>query len=159
MILVSACLFGVNCRYDGENSLSEQLREFLKNHDFVLACPEELGGKPTPREPNEIINATGKDVLEGKARIKSKKGEDSTEEFLKGAYKALEIAKKNKCEFAILKSKSPSCGYGRIYNGEFNGDKVKGNGVTAELLSQNGIKVFTEENLEEFFKEYEMHKS
>lgn len=154
MILVSACLYGVNCKYNGENNYVKELNEILKDEEVILVCPEEMGEMNTPRDPSEIVKGTGKDVLKGKAKVISKSGYDCTEHFLKGAYKTLEIAKNNNCKWAILKSKSPSCGYGKVYNGCFDGNKINGNGVTAELLIQNGIKVFTEKDLNKFLKEY-----
>ncbi|WP_142412995.1 DUF523 domain-containing protein [Hathewaya massiliensis] len=154
MILVSACLYGVNCKYNGENNYLKELKEILKEEEVVLVCPEEIGGMSTPREPSEIVRGTGEDVLKGRAKVISKSGKDCSENFLKGAHKTLEIAKNNNCKLAILKAKSPSCGYGEIYDGNFNGNKILGNGVTAELLIKNGIKVFTEKNIKEFLKEY-----
>lgn len=152
MILISACLCGVNCKYNGENNLDIRIKKLLEIGKAILVCPEQLGGNCTPRPPHEIINGTGSDVLKQNAKIMTKEGIDSTEKFLKGAYETLKIAKEAKCNIAILKAKSPSCGCGKIYNGKFNGEKIKGNGVTAELLLQNGIKIYTEENFHEFLK-------
>ncbi|EGT3615201.1 DUF523 domain-containing protein [Clostridium perfringens] len=144
MILVSGCLCGVNCKYDGGNNLNENILKLLKEGKVVMVCPEQLGGMKTPRIPSEIVGGTGKDVLDGKAKVFGKDGSDVTEEFVKGAYETLNIAKNINAEYVILKAKSPSCGLGVIYSGKFNGEKKLGNGVTCELLLQNGFKVKTE---------------
>lgn len=136
-ILVSACLLGVNCKYDGKNNLREEVKDLMASHTLVPFCSEVYGGMPTPRIPSErrgdkVINAEGQDV---------------TEYFNKGAEEALRLAKDFDCKYAILKAKSPSCGCGRIYDGSFTGTLTDGDGVTAELLKQNGITVFTENEL------------
>lgn len=144
MIIVSACLCGDNCKYNGKNNENKKVKEFLSGKEFVKICPEQLGGLSTPRNPAEIITCS-KDVLNKDWKIISNKGKDVTNEFLNGAYKSLEIAKNNKVEKAILKAKSPSCGYGLVYNGTFNGVLIEGNGVTTQLFLDNGIDVITEE--------------
>ncbi len=146
MIIVSACLCGVNCKYNGGNNLNEKVLQLLKQGKAIPVCPEQLGGQSTPRAAHEIYKATGADVLDGKARIIGPSGDDATAEFLSGAYETLKIAKECGSKIAILKSRSPSCGYGKIYDGTFSGNKIDGNGVTAELLKRNGIKVYTEED-------------
>ena len=145
-ILISACLCGINCKYNGGNNLNENIKKLYDEGKAILVCPEVLGGLKTPRIPREIINGNGKKVLEGKAKVVSKEGEDTTKAFLKGAMETLKIAKENNIKIAILKAKSPSCGKGFIYSGDFNGKLVEGNGVTTELLIQNGIKVLNEKN-------------
>lgn len=148
MILVSACLCGINCKYNGGNNLSEEVLKLLKEGKALPVCPEQLGGQSTPRLPHEIIGGTGADVLDGRARVKGTSEEDDvTEEFLKGAEETLKIAKDINAEYAILKARSPSCGKGMIYDGTFTGSKREGNGVAAELLLRNGIKVLTEEEI------------
>jgi uncharacterized protein YbbK (DUF523 family) len=144
MILISACLCGINTRYDGHSNLNEEALRLLKEGKAVLVCPEQLGGLSTPREPHEIVGGTGADVLDGKARVISINGIDSTEQFIKGAEETLKIAKEAGITKAFLKAKSPSCGCGEIYDGSFSRRKVMGNGVTAELLRRNGIEVYTE---------------
>lgn len=142
MYIISACLAGVSCRYDGKDNLIEDIAKLVKSGRAILVCPEQLGGLPTPREPSEIVK--GK---EGENKVLNKIGEDLTEYFEKGAWETLNIAKMVNSHIAILKSRSPSCGFGQIYDGSFSGKKKNGNGLTADLLSRNGIKVYTEENL------------
>lgn len=144
MILISACLCGINTRYDGKNNLNDEAARLLKEGKAVLVCPEQLGGMSTPREPHEICGGTGADVLDGKAKVISISGLNSTEQFIRGAEETLKIAKKVGAEEAYLKAKSPSCGFEKIYDGSFSGTKAAGNGVTAELLLRNGIKVYNE---------------
>lgn len=146
MIIVSACLCGINCRYDGKNTLNDDICRLFKEGKVMPVCPEQLGGLETPRDPHEILQGTGRNVLDGNGKVVSVKGKDSTENFIKGAHEALKIAKSCNAKIAILKAKSPSCGCGTIYDGSFSGSKKEGNGVTAELLIKNGIKVYTEEN-------------
>lgn len=143
MILVSACLLGENCKYNGGNNKSDLVIEYLKGKKFIKICPEELGGLKTPRNPSEILGSANL-VLKGKSFIINNKGENVTTEFVNGAYKCLEIAKQNNCSMAILKSNSPSCGKGVIYDGTFNNIKIKGNGITTQLLLDNKIEVLTE---------------
>jgi len=133
-ILVSACLLGVNCRYDGTGVLSKGLNEAFSKHHFIPICPEQLGGLMTPRTPAERVGD----------KIMTKLGEDVTKDYIRGAKEVLKLAQLYDCKLAILKERSPSCGYGKIYDGTFTGTTVEGNGVTAELLSKNGIKVIGE---------------
>ena len=138
MILVSACLLGINCQYNGESDLTEKLLEFLKSKgEFIAVCPEVLGGLPTPRDGAEIIGD----------KVKTAKGKDVTKEFLSGAEKVLKFAKENNVDLAILKAKSPSCGLGLIYDGTFSRKLIEGDGITAALLRKNGIKVMTEKDI------------
>lgn len=131
-ILISACLTGVNCRFDGASSLNTTLLEKLKEYDLIPVCPEELGGMPTPRPKAQIKESNG--LLE----IINEDGKDVTKLFLKGAEETLKIAIDNKVSKAVLKEKSPSCGVGFIKQGE---DTVKGSGITTRLLIENGIDV------------------
>lgn len=149
MIIVSACLCGINTRYDGKSNLNEKVMKLLKEGKAVLVCPEQLGGLSTPRPPHEIVHGTGAQVLDGDAKVISIEGSDGTLEFIKGAEETLKIAKEVNANIAILKAKSPSCGKGKIYDGSFSGKKIDGNGVTAELLIRNGITVYSEEELDE----------
>lgn len=148
MIIVSACLCGINTRYDGKNNLDEKVAKLLKEGKAVLVCPEQLGGFSTPRLPHEIKGGAGANVLDGSAKVISVNGEDGTLDFINGAEETLKIAKQVEAKTAILKAKSPSCGCGKIYDGSFTKTIIDGNGVTAELLIRNKIKVYTEENIE-----------
>jgi len=142
--LVSACLIGIDCRYDGKNNTNQRLIRLFRKGKLIPVCPEQLGGLPTPRDGAQIINGTGKDVLEGRARVVDKKGHDVTENFIKGAMETLKIAKYLGVKEAILKARSPSCGSGKIHKG-FSDVLIDGDGVTATLLKMNGIRIFTEE--------------
>ncbi len=142
MYLVSACLAGINCRYDGKNSESKVICELVKCGKAIAICPEQLAGLPTPRTGCEIIIDRS-----GNKKIISKEGENLTEKFADGAKKALAIAKVIGIKKAILKSKSPSCGCEFIYDGTFSGKLIKGIGLTAELLIENGIEVYTENDV------------
>ena len=132
---VSRCLAGFNCRYDGGNNLVPEIKQLFDSGLAVTACPEQLGGLPTPRIPSERVGS----------RVVNREGTDVTAEFKAGAEAALRIALENGCRTAILKSRSPSCGKGCIYNGQFTGELVPGNGVTTDLLLHHGIEVLTEE--------------
>ncbi len=141
-IMVSACLLGDNVKYDGNNNYNQELINFLKDHEIIKVCPELLGGLPTPRKPSEILHDKVIDI----------DGSDVTKEFTEGALKTLEIAKENDIKVAILKRNSPSCGFNAIYDGTFTHTITNGNGITADLLSKNGIKVLNEDNYREYFK-------
>ena len=134
-ILVSGCLAGFNCRYDGGNNLVPEIKQLFDSGLAVTACPEQFGGLPTPRIPSERMGS----------KVMSREGADVTAEFKAGAEAALRIALENGCRSAIVKSRRPSCGNGCIYNGQFTGELVPGNGVTADLLLHHGIEVLTEE--------------
>jgi uncharacterized protein YbbK (DUF523 family) len=136
-ILISACLAGVNCKYDGNNNLHPKIMELVKTGQAILVCPEQLGGLPTPRLPAEII---GNYVF-------NNIGEDVSNQFFKGAREALRLAKLYRINRAILKERSPSCGVLMVYDGNFSGKIIPGNGITSRLLKENGIKVISEENL------------
>lgn len=141
MILISACLCGVNCKYNGENNINKEILELFSEGKAIPVCPEQLGGLPTPRPAMEIKGGTGADVLDGTARVIAADGTDATGNFIKGAFETLGIAQKANIKEAFLKAKSPSCGAGGIYDGSFSEKIIAGNGVTAELLIRNGIKV------------------
>ena len=135
MFLISACLVGINCKYNGKNNYNEKAFELVKSGKAIPICPEQLGGLMTPRIPAEIK------IIDGKRRVINKNGEDVTEQFEKGANEVLELCKKLNIEKVILQPRSPSCGVGKIYSGDFNGTLVDGNGITAQLLIDNGIDV------------------
>lgn len=138
-ILVSACLAGENCRYDGKNCLNKDIKKLVKAGKAIPVCPEVMGGLTTPRIPSEIIGSDG--IL----RVINRQGKDVTEFFQRGAKKTLEIAIENRVTCAIMKSSSPSCGNGEIYDGTFRGKLTKGYGVTAIELKKAGITVITDE--------------
>ena len=144
MILVSACLLGINCKYNGKNNRNTFVLELGKKVPLIPVCPEQLGGLPTPRIGSEITGGGGKEVLEKKAWVVNQEGEDVTSYFLKGAAETLRLAEIMGSNMAILKSNSPSCGSGAIYSGEFDGKLKKGEGVTAALLKEKGLLVLTE---------------
>lgn len=140
MKIVSACLIGINCRYDGKNKLDRQLLEVFKRGDLLPVCPEQLGGLPTPRVPAEIVDGDGYDVLDGKAKVINRINEDVTENYVRGAIEVLKIVKFLDIKEAILESKSPSCGSGKLYD-EPSGNLIKGDGVLTAFLRRNGIHV------------------
>jgi uncharacterized protein YbbK (DUF523 family) len=144
MKIISACLLGVNCNFEGKNwQNTELLKEFAEGGLFPV-CPEVLGGLTCPRDPSEIIGGDGGDVLDGKAKVVSINGKDVTEQFLKGAQQTLAIAKAVSATEAVLIEKSPSCGAGKIFDGTFTEKFKPGDGVPAALLKRNGIKVTTQ---------------
>jgi uncharacterized protein YbbK (DUF523 family) len=144
MKVVSACLAGCQCRYDQRSCYNADIEALLKEGKAIPVCPEQLGGLPTPRTPAEIVGGDGFDVLDGKARVVDREGNDVTEPFLAGARQALQLAKTVGATAAVLKENSPSCGSGFIYDGTFSGKKVPGAGVTAALFIRNGIRVESE---------------
>ena len=141
--IVSACLIGTNCRYDGGNSKNEKVINITKNDDIIPVCPEEAGGLPTPRPAVEIVGGDGNDVLDGKAKVLTADGKDKTAEFIKGAKYALELIQSKGVTKVILKSRSPSCGCGKIYDGSFNRNLISGDGVTTALLKRHGIEIIS----------------
>jgi len=147
MILISACLLGVNCKYDGKNNLKEEIIKHFNKKKIVPVCPEQLGGLATPRLPAEIKGGDGADVLNGQASVITVDGVDVTEEFIRGANETLKILKSLGITEAILKSRSPSCGVGKMYDGSFSSTLISGNGVTSALLIKNGIEVYSDEEI------------
>ncbi|OEH86937.1 hypothetical protein BHU72_01370 [Desulfuribacillus stibiiarsenatis] len=147
MIIVSACLVGYPCKYNGTDNKIEQIYQLIQDNKAIAVCPEVLGELSTPREPAEIVGGTGEEVLDGKARVMTCKGEDITQAFMIGAEEVLRIAQQANSVKAILKERSPSCGSTMIYSGEFNQRKIPGCGVTTALLRRNGIEVVSEESI------------
>lgn len=133
-IIVSACLLGENCKYNGGNNKCDDIIALAEKFEIIPVCPECFGGLPIPRVPSEIRDG----------RVYSKAGEDLTEAFLSGAEQTLYIAKEANAPCAVLKENSPSCGFGKIYDGTFSGNKIDGNGITAQLLYDNEIQIFGE---------------
>lgn len=135
MYLISACLAGINCKYNGNNNYNEKAFELVKSGEAIPVCPEQLGGLITPRIPAEIR------IINGNRRVINKNGEDVTAQFEKGADEVLQLCKKLNVDKVILQARSPSCGVGKIYSGDFDGTLIDGNGITAQLLIDNGIEV------------------
>lgn len=136
-IMVSGCLLGHNCKYNGGNNKNQEVLDLLKGHEIVPVCPESMGGLPIPRPPAEIVNGV----------VVNKEGLNLDSQFRKGSEEGLKLALKEKIDFAILKANSPSCGSNQIYDGTFTGTKIPGDGTFAAVLKKSGIKVFTEEEL------------
>ena len=147
MKLCSACLLGLECRYDGKSNLenaSEQLLQEFRDGAIIPICPEQLGGLPTPRSGSRIYSGDGNDVLDGKSKLITDDGQDVTQQYIRGAYEALKIAQELGIKEAILKQKSPSCGCGYTYGGSTKRILIEGDGVTTALFKRNGISVKTE---------------
>ncbi len=144
MYLISACLCGVNCKYNGLNNYNEICDNLFTSGKAILVCPEQLGGLPTPRIPSEIIGESSNILNYNNGSVIDKNGNDVTSQFLKGAQETLQIAKKMNIKKAILKDGSPSCGVNYIYDGNFNGTKIKGMGLTAQLLKESSIDIISE---------------
>ena len=138
-VLISACLAGINCKFNGENNLLDSgiLDEISKKYHLLFVCPEVFGGLSTPREPAEIKGGL----------VVTKRAKDVSENFKFGAEICLKIAKLNGCKKAILKARSPSCGSGQIYDGSFTKKLIFGDGVAAKMLKENGILVFSEDEI------------
>jgi len=156
-ILISSCLLGENVRYDGDNSSiaynstftfsqKERFMDILCSNEIYSFCPEVSGGLPTPRVPSEIVSRQKPFI------VKDKEGKDVTINFLLGAKNTLELCKNEDIKLALLKSNSPSCGNMQIYDGSFSGNFIEGQGLTAKLLSENGITIFNETQMNNFFK-------
>lgn len=138
-ILVSACLIGVNCKYNGKNNLKTDILEFIKDKRVILVCPEQLGGLTTPRLSSEI------QIRDGKTCVFNCEGLDVTYQYVKGAEETLRLVKLFNIKKAILKAKSPSCGNHFVYDGTFSNQLIEGEGITAKLLKENGVEVINEE--------------
>ena len=141
-ILISACLLGKPCRYDGKAKPYERIEALKKKYELIPVCPEMSGGLPTPRLPAEIKDG----------QVINSKGLDVTREYTRGALETLNLAKEHNITLAILKERSPSCGKGKIYDGSFSGTLTDGNGITAELLIKNGITVLGESEIENLIR-------
>ena len=137
-LLVSACFVSKGYKYDGDANINIKIIALEQKYEFVFICPEVFGGLPVPRYPSEILGDKVVNII----------GEDVTQNFNLGAIKALELAKKHNCKKALLKAKSPSCGKGMVYDGTFSHTLKEGHGITVRLLMENGIEVYTENELE-----------
>ncbi|MBV1914799.1 MAG: DUF523 domain-containing protein [Pseudomonadales bacterium] len=149
-ILISACLIGEKVRYDGKirADIPKQISVWIDQGIVVPVCPEVGGGMSIPRNPSEICGGDGCDVLSENATVVNTEGKEVTALFLKGAEVALRLCRKHNIKVAVLTESSPSCGSGTIYDGEFSGNKILGVGVTTALLRKNGIKVYSQHQLE-----------
>lgn len=136
-ILVSACLLGLECRYDGRDNLKPEIKKLLREHCLIPVCPEVMGGFPTPRVPAERVGD----------RVIAQNGSDVTDAYEKGAREALKLAQLYGCQAAILKERSPSCGVGVIYDGTFSHTLTEGDGVAASCLRKNGVQVWGESQI------------
>lgn len=135
---VSACLVGINSKYNGKNNYNEAVINYLKDKEYITICPEVLGGLSIPRLPSEIINN----------KVINIENNDVSKQFYDGANKALDILKKENVEILILKANSPSCGYQSIYDGSFTNTLIAGNGIFTKLALQNNFKIYTEKDIE-----------
>ena len=142
-LLISACLLGCRCRYDGASKPLPQIAALAERHTLVPVCPEQLGGLPTPRPPSERRGD----------RVVTREGGDVTAQYRRGAEEALRLCRQLRCEAALLKERSPSCGSGSVYDGTFTGTLTVGDGVTAELLRAQGIPVYGESRAAELLGE------
>ena len=141
-LLISACLYGEKCRYDGKDNMLSCLNLLKDKVTLIPVCPEVMGGLEMPRNPSEIVGD----------RVVMNDGRDVTAEYTKGAEIALGTAIENGCDVALMKAKSPSCGYGRIYDGTFSRTLTDGDGITVKLLKEHGIKVFDETQIPELLE-------
>jgi len=150
-ILISACLIGQKVRYDAKDCLQahERLQQWIRDGKVISICPEMAGGLPTPRPPSEIEPGKNAEaVLQFQARVLTNQGIDVSDEYRKGAQKALALAQQHGIKVAILKARSPSCGSKQVYDGTYSKKLIEGMGVTAALLSQHGISVFDERQID-----------
>ena len=141
-LLVSACLLGCPCRYDGASKPCPAVLALAERHELVPVCPEQLGGLATPRPPAERQGG----------RVVTNSGTDVTAQYRRGAEETLKLCKLLDCQAALLKERSPSCGRGQVYDGTFPGTLTAGDGVTAALLEEHGIPVYGESRIEELLK-------
>lgn len=141
-ILISSCLLGNNCKWNGRNNARELIISIKDKVEFIPVCSEVLGGLPVPRIPSEIVGD----------RVINEINLDVTDHFLEGAEKVLQIAKENNVKYAIFKERSPSCGVHQIYNGKFERTTTEGKGITTRLLEKNGIRVYSDEEIEMLIK-------
>ena len=147
-MLISACLLGVECRYDGGAQTIPRLRELLERYQLIPICPEQLGGLPTPRTPCERRDG----------RVYTRDGADVTDAFLRGATQACRIAVLYGARLALLKARSPSCGHGEIYDGSFTGRRTPGSGLAAHGLEALGVTIYNEDDIERLLEPTEENK-
>ena len=145
ILLISACLVGENVKYDGGNNLIDQLDKLKEHFELQYICPEVQGGLTIPRLPCEIISFSP-------LKIENEYGIDLKDHFIDGSKIALELAQRLGIKYALLKSKSPSCGNDKIYDGTFSGNLIDAMGITAKTLHDHGIKVFNETQIDELYE-------
>ena len=139
VILVSACLLGENCKYNGGNNRNERVLRYVQGHEVIPVCPEVLGGLPCPRKPVEWVGE----------RVLTRDGDDCTENFRIGVQRALEVISDQQVDLAILQSRSPTCGVKQIYDGTFSGVRIDGKGALAKALAARGIPLMDAEDVPE----------
>jgi uncharacterized protein YbbK (DUF523 family) len=149
-IIISACLLGRECRYNGGHSKISELDNLDVN--FISVCPEEAGKLGTPRATAELTSSA-KAVVSGQGKVLTINGVDVTSQFLEGSKTELSKLKSSSAQIAILKSRSPSCGYGQVYDGSFTGNLRKGNGIFSQMCEDEGIKVISSDNIDSFIKD------
>lgn len=145
-VAISACLLGERCRYDGASKPNAEVIEFASKHEVIPICPERAAGLEIPRVPSEM------QADKPWPCVKNASGDELTEAFVQGALKTKRLLEAHRCHHVILKSKSPSCGVGEVYDGTFSGRLIKGNGITAQLLIDSGYKVAKENTFAEVFE-------
>jgi len=148
MILVSACLAGINCNYKGESKPNKKIIELIKKGKAIPICPEQLGGLATPRSGARILSNKGLDIIENRSRLITDDSQDVTDQYLRGAQEILKIIDDFNVLTVILKQGSPSCGNGKTQGGEERRELVQEDGVTVALLKKNGVQVYSEDDLE-----------
>lgn len=145
-LLISACLLGENCKYNGGNNFTPEVEALRERYELVPVCPEQLGGLPTPRTPAERVGD----------RVVNREGADVTDAFRQGAEKTLELARASGITKAVFQVRSPSCGSGTVYDGTFSGALTAGQGVTAELLEKNGVNIYRSDQAGELMAKGEL---
>lgn len=149
MIIVSACLLGYPCKYNGKSNLCREVIEYLKDKDYLAVCPEQLGNLPTPRAKSELYHCSPKDVFQKKGKIITENGKDVSASFIQGALKAFDFAINYEVSEAIVKENSPSCGHLYTYDGNFNQTRISQSGLFTYLLKKKNVKILTENNFKE----------
>jgi uncharacterized protein YbbK (DUF523 family) len=146
-ILVSACLLGENCTYKGGNNRNPAVEEYVSRYEYILFCPEVVGGMPIPRPPCELPRGRADTVLAGTEKIFDRNGQDVSQQVLIGAEQACALCRQHHIRVAVLREGSPSCGVHRVHDGSFSGRVIPGSGITATRLRQEGVTVISEEDI------------
>ncbi len=147
-LLISGCLAGLSCRYDGGSKPHPRLEDLKRWYDLIPVCPEQTGGLSTPRIPNEL-QASAAEILSGRGKVKNQAGEDCTEAFIRGATETLKVVRLLDIKKALLKDGSPSCGKNRVYDGTCCGKSIPGRGITAEILHDEEIGIYSEDETDQ----------